>query len=120
MFKQILLVASGGAIGATLRFLLSLSIKSLALSTFPIATLGINVLGSFVMGIAAQTIVKSDMNLFLMVGVLGAFTTFSTFSLESMQLLQEKDILVGGIYIIGTLILNISACYAGYVLFTKY
>lgn len=84
-------VMLGGALGAALRYGLSLWMAPIALGLgFPVATLLANVLGSFVLGVLLELcgrgIWPEVVRLSVGVGVLGAFTTFSTFSVETEQL----------------------------------
>ncbi|WP_420640958.1 fluoride efflux transporter CrcB [Candidatus Leptofilum sp.] len=89
---QILVIAVGGAVGAVLRYLVSLLVISLAGDSWPYGTLVVNLLGCFLIGFLWQLFdtVTYPHNTRLMVftGGLGAFTTFSTFGLESLTLLQ--------------------------------
>jgi fluoride exporter len=92
--KELFIIASGGAIGAVFRFLFSNSIYSLFGRSFPYGTLGVNIFGSFFIGVffvllTEKMTLGSDFRTFIMVGLLGAFTTFSTFSLETLLLIQE-------------------------------
>ncbi len=84
---NLLLIAIGGAIGATLRFLVSSNISA------PYGTLTVNVLGSFLIGFLYILLLEHHVELrpFLMIGMLGAFTTFSTFSLETLNLLLANE-----------------------------
>ena len=85
-------VAFGGALGAVLRFSLSALIG--AHHVFPWATLAINIAGSFAIGLLWGAYGTADWfqqwgRLFLVVGLLGGFTTFSAFSVETLNLLQD-------------------------------
>lgn len=82
-------VALGGAIGASLRFLVG---TALAREGFPVAILTVNVLGSFAMGLGAVLLARAGLSHwqpFLLTGVLGGFTTFSAFSLETLTLIER-------------------------------
>ena len=85
-------VALGGAIGAILRFLTGIGILRLVGPGFPLTVLGVNVLGSFFMGLfvvfATQRGV-TQLNPFVLTGLLGGFTTFSAFSLEAVHLFER-------------------------------
>lgn len=89
-------VALGGAIGATLRYLLSAAIGRYVESVFPAGTLGVNLLGCFAVGLLweplAQTALSPHVRTFLLIGVLGAFTTFSTYGIESVNLIREGEL----------------------------
>jgi CrcB protein len=88
---KLALVALGGGFGALIRFLLSGWIQANNATTFPFGTFTVNILGCFLIGIAWATLSSHPQNLwtpFLMIGILGGFTTFSTFGLESIQFYQ--------------------------------
>ena len=93
MLSTLSLVALGGAIGASLRWLWGVGVLRLTgPSDFPVAILGANVFGSFLMGLfvvfAAQRGL-TQLSPFVMTGLLGGFTTFSAFSLETMTLIER-------------------------------
>ncbi|MFO7847847.1 MAG: fluoride efflux transporter CrcB [Balneolaceae bacterium] len=101
---NILWVAAGGALGAVLRYLVSLQMVSVAGKTFPWGTLTVNMTGCLLIGMAwSVTLHKSvpdSMVLFLMVGLIGSFTTFSTYGLEGFQLMQAGKYLAGITYLV--------------------
>lgn len=92
---NILLVAVGGAIGATARYLLGGWIQGWVGSSFPWGTLVINVSGSLIIGLVLGLVdrgaLSSQARLLLAVGVLGGYTTFSTFSYEGLQMVQSGN-----------------------------
>ena len=79
----------GGGIGAALRWGIAQWMGPSA-DGFPMATLSANLIGCFLIGLLSSVILELDpkWSLFLMVGVLGGFTTFSSFGLEFMQLYE--------------------------------
>lgn len=93
---SLLLVALGGAFGATLRYLLSGLISRYFESAFPAGTLGVNLLGCFAVGLLweplAHTALSPHVRTFFLIGVLGAFTTFSTYGIESVNLMRESEL----------------------------
>ena len=109
-----LAVALGGAIGAAGRYAISLMpVKE----EFPVLTLITNVLGAiligFIAGVAAGNADTSENAvLFWKTGVCGGFTTFSTFSLESLTLLEKGKWLLGGSY----MVLSVVLCLLGVAL----
>lgn len=113
----------GSALGATARYLLSLAALHLPGAGFPWGTLAANVTGSLLIGFYA-TLTGSDGRLlvsplarqFVMVGILGGFTTFSVFSLETLLLLLDGRTVAGSINLVASLILWVPAAWAGHVL----
>ena len=106
-------VASGGAVGAVLRYLTS-NFYKFYFPNFPIGTLFINFIGSFLIGILASNLESRGtsyifIKYFLIIGILGSFTTFSTFSLETIQLVNDKKLFLSLVYIL----LSISLCILG-------
>ncbi len=99
--KAILAVGAGGAIGAVLRYIISLIPFR---GDFPTATFIVNVLGAFALGFISGIVLDKDISreteLFLKTGMCGGFTTFSTFSLEAIMLIEGGKIHLGVFYII--------------------
>lgn len=96
--RDYLIVGAGGFLGSMLRYGISRVCAELQNApNFPISTLIVNLLGCFLIGtlfgIAEdRSALFSEYKLFLVVGVLGGFTTFSAFGFESMQLLREGEL----------------------------
>jgi len=90
---QMLAIAAGGAIGALLRYWTSTAVHGRLGMAFPYGTLVVNVIGSLLMGFLYVWLIDRmaagpALRAFLLIGVLGAFTTFSTFSLETLNLME--------------------------------
>ena len=60
------------------------------------------------------SVLQNEARLFLMVGILGGFTTFSSFGLETFQLLRHDQIMLAGLYVISSLIIGILVLGIGY------
>lgn len=109
---NIIVVGLGGFLGAASRYALGLANNKLFPSaTFPINTLVVNVIGSFVIGCMMEYFTKngtmgSSLQLFIMVGILGGFTTFSSFSLETMNLFAGGKMTIA----IYNIFLNVILC----------
>lgn len=117
---QTLAIATGGALGALLRFWMSTFIYSKLGSDFPYGTLAVNVLGSLLMGILYILLVER-LNLdpiwrgALLIGLLGAFTTFSTFSIETINLLENRQIISALSNIVLSVVLCVAAAWVGVI-----
>ena len=96
LLKRILIITAGGGIGAVLRYVLSETVYRFTNPTFPWGTLTVNLLGCYIIGLAWQYsemyLVSTSTRIFILTGILGAFTTFSTFSLETLTLLRDGEI----------------------------
>jgi len=120
--NNLLFVAIGGALGASMRYGVTLLMISLLGKGFPYATLMVNVIGSFFMGILFSVIehgMMSDLpwrSLFG-IGLLGAFTTFSTFSLDTLLLLQHGDWFKAMLNILLNVVVCIFAAWLGMQLY---
>lgn len=113
-----LAVAAGGALGACMRFALSVYLAA-APGRFPVATFCANGIGCLAMGvlyfvIVEKQIISTQWRPFLMVGVLGAFTTFSTFSMEALTLWQNQQLSLALLYVIASLVVSLLAVWLGY------
>ena len=117
MIYTLSLVALGGAIGAALRFLTSVGLfRLLGHQEFPIAILAVNVVGSFLMGVfvvAAAHRGLTHYSPFVMIGLLGGFTTFSAFSLETVNLIERGAFGQASLYIGLSVGLSIGALMLG-------
>lgn len=92
--NQTIAIAAGGALGALMRFWVANAVYALLGRGFPWGTLAVNVIGSLIMGFLYVLLLERlasapEWRAFLLVGLLGAFTTFSTFSLETLNLMQQ-------------------------------
>lgn len=91
-----LAIGAGAILGVTARWLIGMLLP-LAQTGFPLATLITNLLGCLLIGVLQALFlelvpVRRELQLFLVVGLLGSFTTFSTFSVETVQLIQSGQI----------------------------
>ncbi len=105
-------------IGAFARYGQSIAVQNVMGRAFPFATLSINVLGSFLMGfLFFETLerfnISPELRTGILTGGLGAYTTFSTFSLESLNLIENGELVKAGLYVGGSVVLSIAAAIFG-------
>lgn len=113
MWNHLLCVGIGGFLGSVSRYGLSLGMVSLFQTGFPVATLAVNALGSFLIGILLEVAGSGNWFYLGVTGFCGGFTTFSTFSAESLALFRQGDHLPALAYIVLSVVLCISAVWAG-------
>ncbi|MEP5152283.1 fluoride efflux transporter CrcB [Planktotalea sp.] len=116
MLLNVSLVALGGALGSSLRYLSGLALTKAFPMSFPIGVLPVNVLGSFLMGVFVVFAHQKGFtlaNLFVMTGLLGGFTTFSAFSLEAVTLMERGQMGQAALYMGLSLVLSILGLMAG-------
>lgn len=91
-----MLIALGGALGSVARYICSGLDYRWSNGVFPVSTLLVNLLGSlaigFLWGMFERAAVSPNARLFVMIGVLGGFTTFSTFALENFNLIRDGEL----------------------------
>lgn len=118
MFWKLLSVAIGGAFGAILRFAVSHFSGKNSVSIFPWGTLIANLTGAFLIGLFwgffENAKVSQHIKSFVIIGIIGSFTTFSTLSLETVKLFQQGYNKLGLINIAVTNILGILLVIAGF------
>jgi len=111
-----LFVAAGGAIGACLRFGLTSLMATLFGRGFPYGTLSVNLIGALSIGltlgfIQQGVIGEHPWRPFIMVGILGGFTTFSSFSLDTLTLIERGDVGHAAFYVFA----SVGAALAGLI-----
>jgi CrcB protein len=118
MIQSVALVGIGGAIGSILRYLAGCWLKPYTTGGFPWSTFGVNIIGSLLIGILiayfqTKTPAQNSLQLLLVTGFCGGFTTFSSFTLENIQLIQEGKIAVASTYIVLSIIFGLLAVALG-------
>lgn len=119
MFQTLLIVAFGGALGASSRYIVNISLPRLLGHGFPYATMAVNVAGSLLMGVLVVVLAEKSGNRFapfLMTGVLGGFTTFSAFSLDALTIWERGQGLLAAGYVLGSVALSLLGIVAGMAL----
>jgi fluoride exporter len=106
---NLLLVMLGGAIGAGLRYGVSLFAAHRLTAAFPWGTWIVNLAGGLLAGLLLGAILARGgghdaMRLFLGVGLLGGFTTFSAFSAETAFMILNGQIWSAGLYVVSSVV----------------
>jgi len=123
-YHMIFAVAAGGAAGAVARYLVMSSVGHWLGHGFPWGTIAVNIIGSLVLGalIEVMALVWSPteaMRAFLVVGVLGAFTTFSAFSMDTVYLFERGEIISAAFYVAASVFICVLALWGGMTLFRQ-
>lgn len=118
---QVIAIAAGGALGAVLRYGVSNGTHALLGRGFPYGTLAVNVIGSLLMGFLYIWLMERlasgpALRAFLLIGVLGAFTTFSTFSVETLNLVESGQLGKAILNVLASVIVCITAAGIGILL----
>lgn len=115
MWRPILAVALGAALGALLRWVLGARLNCL-FPAIPMGTLSANLAGGFLVGLAIAYFAQApniapEWRLFIITGFCGGLTTFSTFSAEIITLLQQERLSMAltaiAIHVIGSLAMTL-------------
>jgi CrcB protein len=121
--KMALAILLGGGLGALGRYGVGLlALRSFG-ATFPYGTLAVNIVGSIIMGVLIELMAlrwdpAPELRGFLLVGLLGGFTTFSGFSMETVLLLERGQVLAAGLYILLSVAVTIAG-FAAAVMLTR-
>jgi fluoride exporter len=116
------LIFLGCGIGGLLRYAVSNSAHFFLGQNFPYGTLIVNVTGSFLMGLLLIIILERYVNFapqlraFLLIGLLGGYTTFSSFSIETIDLFMQGQLVKAFFSIALNITLCIAATWVGVVL----
>jgi fluoride exporter len=101
LFMQYLVIGLGGALGSMLRFfigsVIDMSVRKGA-SPFSWGTIIVNITGCFIIGFIwtisaseGRILLSSYTRSFILIGILGGYTTFSSFGLQTFLLVQANQ-----------------------------
>jgi CrcB protein len=119
---NVLLVGAGGFIGSIARYLLGGWVQRVLDNPWlPWGTFVINVLGCLIIGLLAglsdtRQSITPEARLFLMIGILGGFTTFSSFGLETFRLLQDGQWIASVANAAGSVVAGLVAVWLGFTI----
>lgn len=113
-----ILAGVGGFAGTCLRFLTGKLCHAFGSTHFPWGTFAVNLLGSFAIGILfglaeRHNILSPSMNVLLITGFCGGFTTFSTFADDIFLMLQQRHWALLGLYVALSIILGVALVWLG-------
>jgi fluoride exporter len=119
-----LVVLAGAGLGGLTRYVLGTWIMAKSGVRFPLGTFFINISGSFFIGLVMTLLTERlhphpNWRLFLVVGVLGGYTTFSSFEYETLQAVRDGERWIGLIYVAGSVLLGYVAVWLGAVLVAR-
>lgn len=116
----VVLVLVGGALGAPLRYLTDLLLRSRVDGLFPWGTWCVNMVGSFVLGVVAASVTVHSAPGWLLTlvgtGFCGSLTTFSTFGYETLRLVEDGTWRAAGLNVVLSLSVGLLSCTAGWAL----
>jgi CrcB protein len=107
-------VAAGGAVGTSARYLITQASPSAAQ---PWVVMSINIVGALLLGILLEALARRGpdrgrlltLRLLLGTGVLGGFTTYSTLAVDLMRFLQNGSVNAAIGYGLSSLLLGVAA-----------
>jgi CrcB protein len=118
------LVLAGAGLGGLARYALGTWIMARAGVRFPLGTFFINISGSFLIGLLMAMLTERaqphpNWRLFLVVGVLGGYTTFSSFEYETLQAVRDGERWMGLLYMMGSVAFGYLAVWLGASLISR-
>ena len=116
--REVLLVASFGAIGAASRYGIGLATQRMWGHGFAFGTLTVNLLGCLLLGFLMHLALEreaasTDLRTAVGIGFLGAFTTFSTFGLETFAYVEERRFAFAGMNVALNVVCGLLLVWAG-------
>ena len=119
--KVWLLVAVGGALGSVARYGLTAFVSRYLPPSFPYGTFLVNIIGCLVFGLVVSLAgdrvgIGTPGRAFILIGILGGFTTFSSFTNETFILLRNGQGLAASLNVVGQVVIGLIAVWTGYLL----
>ncbi len=112
------MVLAGAGLGGLARFVAGTWIMERYSGRFPLGTFVINITGSFLIGVLMMLLTERwqphpNWRLFLVVGVLGGYTTFSSFEYETYQAVRDGARWMGLLYVLASVALGYLGVWLG-------
>ncbi len=113
-----LVVLAGAGLGGLARYVAGSWIMVKYGGRFPLGTFLINVSGSFLIGVLMTLLTERlsphpNWRLFLVVGILGGYTTFSSFEYETYQAVRDGESWMAMLYVAGSVLLGYFGVWLG-------
>ncbi|MCC7155681.1 MAG: fluoride efflux transporter CrcB [Bryobacterales bacterium] len=117
-------IFAGAGLGGLVRCIAGTWIMGRLGGSFPSGTFAINLTGSFLIGLVMTLLTERfqphpNLRLFLVVGVLGGYTTFSSLEYETFQAVRSGERWIGLLYVTGSVVLGYLAVWLGAALATR-
>lgn len=118
----LLAIAVGGGTGALLRHWVNHVVQSRYGAAFPLGIFLVNAIGCLAIGLVAGLLASARVHIsetgraFIVVGILGGFTTFSSFGLDTFTLARGGQVGAAAFNAVGQLVVGLLAVWAGYAL----
>jgi CrcB protein len=116
-----MVVLAGAGLGGLARYVAGTWIMAKYGGRFPLGTFVINITGAFLIGVLMTLLTERfhphpNWRLFLVVGMLGGYTTFSSFEYETYQALRDGERWLGLLYVAGSVVLGYLGVWLGTLL----
>ena len=116
-----LVVLAGAGLGGLARYVAGTWIMAKYGGRFPLGTFVINITGAFLIGVLMTLLTERfhphpHWRLFLVVGILGGYTTFSSFEYETFQAVRDGERWLGLLYLMGSVALGYAGVWLGTLL----
>lgn len=116
-----LVVLAGAGLGGLARYVAGTWIMAKYGGRFPLGTFVINITGAFLIGVLMTLLTgrfhpHPNWRLFLVVGILGGYTTFSSFEYEAFQAVRDGERWLGLLYVGGSVVLGYLGVWLGTLL----